>query len=271
MERLIEKMEQETGWRKLQQRKIFKNLYMSLCYLHSVLDGRSEFGSLGWNIYSGFDASDFEISAEQIKASLTSEELKDRDSILYILKYLFANINFSGKISRKEDQRKLNAHIEDLFKSKIAFCEELPADLTSSHYGYPHIEEQDLNDWIRLNLPTADNIFIYGFNRNIERYVLSNKALDTLKRLYSLNKTRKVKELGYVGLDLDLENVSIKISLAKTSQEQTSLEISNKNIVDLPEIEGESSMQSLQRKTSEYYNPDAIEDANVDALLPLFV
>jgi len=40
-----------------------------------------------------------------------------------------------------------------------------------------------------------------------------------MQRLYNLNKTRKVKELGYVGLDMDLENVSIKISLAKTSQD----------------------------------------------------
>lgn len=68
-------------------------------------------------------------------------------------------------------------------------------------------------------MPAADNILIYGFNQNIERYVLSNKARDIMQRLYNLNKTRKVKELGYVGLDMDLENVSIKISLAKTSQD----------------------------------------------------
>ena len=27
----------------------------------------------------------------------------------------------------------------------------------------------------------------------------------------------------------------------------------------------------MQRQATEYYNPDAIEDVNVDALLPLFV
>lgn len=91
-----------------------------------------------------------------------------------------------------------------------------------------------------------------------------------MQRLYMLNKTRKVKELGYVGLDLDLENMSIKISLAKTSQDPNSNENSQKTI-DLPEIEGEVSLRSLQRQATEYYNPDAIEDVNVDALLPLFV
>jgi len=115
MERLIEKMD-EFKWRGNKQSKFFKNLYFSLSYLHAVLDGRSQFGPLGWNIYGGFDASDFEISTEQIKANVMENlEMADRDAVLFVIKYLFTNINFAGKISRKEDQRKLIAHIEDLF------------------------------------------------------------------------------------------------------------------------------------------------------------
>lgn len=103
MERLIEKMD-EFKWRGSIQSKFFKNLFFSLSYLHSVLDGRSQFGPLGWNIYAGFDASDFEISCEQIKAAvLDNAALADRDAVLFVIKYLFMNINFAGKISRKED------------------------------------------------------------------------------------------------------------------------------------------------------------------------
>jgi len=43
-----------------------KNMYFALSYLHSVLDGRKMYGPLGWNIYSGFDASDFSISEQQL-------------------------------------------------------------------------------------------------------------------------------------------------------------------------------------------------------------
>ena len=47
-----------------------KNLFFALCYLHSVLDCRKMYGPLGWNIYSGFDASDFSISEQQINEYL---------------------------------------------------------------------------------------------------------------------------------------------------------------------------------------------------------
>ena len=70
---------------------------------------------------------------------------------------MFSNINFSGKISRKEDKRKLEDHIEDLFKSSIAYCDKAKSDPSSSHYGYPHTEEADLNQWVK-KLPSADNV-----------------------------------------------------------------------------------------------------------------
>jgi hypothetical protein len=149
MERLIEKMEAESSWRRLTEKRLYKNMYISLSYLHSVLDGRSQYGTLGWNIYKGFDSSDFEIGAEQIKAALSSTEaIQDKDTVLFVIKYLFANINFSGKITRNEDQRKLIAHIEDLFQKRIIFCQELPEEPHNSHYGYPHLEVSDFNTWV---------------------------------------------------------------------------------------------------------------------------
>jgi len=45
--------------------------------------------------------------------------LKDNKPVLASLKYLFSNINFAGKICRVEDERKLQAHIEDLFNEQI--------------------------------------------------------------------------------------------------------------------------------------------------------
>jgi len=96
-----------------------KNMYFALSYLHSVLDGRKMYGPLGWNIYSGFDASDFQISNQQL-VSYLGEPVKDKETQIYLLKYLYANINFSGKISREEDLRKLNAIIEDLITVDMA-------------------------------------------------------------------------------------------------------------------------------------------------------
>jgi len=42
----------------------YKQLFFGLAYFYSILDGRKEYGTLGWNVFSGFDSSDFEISLQ---------------------------------------------------------------------------------------------------------------------------------------------------------------------------------------------------------------
>lgn len=62
MERLVEEFAKDTSWRRGPNYVMHKNMFFALSYLHSVLDGRKMYGPLGWNIYSGFDASDLAIS-----------------------------------------------------------------------------------------------------------------------------------------------------------------------------------------------------------------
>ena len=85
-----------------------------------------------------------------------------------MLKYLFAQVNFSGKISRGEDQRKLDAVIEDLMNPYLIFSEKSHAHTDRSHYGIPR-KDENLNDWVEVNVPRADPSEIYGFNRASER------------------------------------------------------------------------------------------------------
>ena len=66
MERLIDEFAKDNSWRRGPNYVMHKNMYFALSYLHSVLDGRKLYGPLGWNIYSGFDASDFQISEQQL-------------------------------------------------------------------------------------------------------------------------------------------------------------------------------------------------------------
>jgi len=39
-----------------------KNLFFGLAYLHSILESRRKYGSLGWHVPYKFDFSDFEVS-----------------------------------------------------------------------------------------------------------------------------------------------------------------------------------------------------------------
>ena len=216
MERLVEEFAKDTTWRRGPNYVMHKNMYFALSYLHSVLDGRKMYGPLGWNIYSGFDASDLAISQQQL-VSYLGEPVKDKETQVHMIKYLFANVNFSGKISREEDLRKLHAVIEDLITVDIAKATRLLPDLSRGHYGVPRYDE-DMIDWVDKNLPKEDPCEVYGFNRNSERYVLKVRSFDIMTRMYHLNRALVIERaVGYQDLALDLENQSLRISLAKSS------------------------------------------------------
>lgn len=151
MERYIDEFNKDNSWRRGPNYVMHKNMYFALSYLHSVLDGRKMYGPLGWNIYSGFDASDFQISEAQVLTYL-GESVKDKDTQVAMLKYLFANVNFSGKISREEDLRKLNAVIEDLITPEVANASRLLPNLNKGHYGIPRYDEE-MVEWVEKMLP----------------------------------------------------------------------------------------------------------------------
>lgn len=131
---------------------------------------------------------------------------------------------------------------------------------------------------------------MYGFNRNSERYVLKVKSFDIMNRLYSLNKKLVAqKAVGYTDLAFDLENQSIRISLAKSSLHTQSA--SNAIFTTLgdrgaPMYQDDSMLDLSNPKSSaltlhknphpsesayEYFNQKLIDSDLSDALLPLFV
>lgn len=117
-----------------------------------------------------------------------------------MLKYLYANVNFSGKISREEDLRKLNAIIEDLIDPTIAQCVRALPDMNKGHYGFPRYDDEFI-EWVEKQLPKQDPCEVYGFNRNSERYVLKVRSFDIMRRLYHLNRALVAKKaMGYQDL-----------------------------------------------------------------------
>ena len=166
--------------------KEYKNLHFGLSYFYAIMEGRSHYGTLGWNTYSGFDWSDFDISCQQ-QLKVFSKEVPEPDITLNMLKYLISNINFGGKIGRAEDFRKMNAHLEDLMNLEFLYTKNQEADMDRSHLGFP--VEGGENSFI-ANLPDNNPYQIFGFNRTIERQVCQSKSFDLIARIYHLNKTK---------------------------------------------------------------------------------
>lgn len=130
----------EGDFRRSLNNSIFhKNMFFGLAYLHSVLDGRASFGTLGWNVPREFDANDFHISNRQLVQTVRVI-IDDTTQKMRTLKYLFSQINFASKIACFEDRRKLLAHIGDLFNQKITFDPMTECDVSQSHYGIPKLD-----------------------------------------------------------------------------------------------------------------------------------
>lgn len=111
----------------------------------------------------------------------------------------------------------MNAIIEDLIARDLVNCIKAPSDVSRGHYGFPKTDEPILT-WVMNTLPDADPAEVFGFNRNTERYILKKKSTAVMLRLYHMNRAVIVEQaLGYQDLEIDLENSSLKISLAKSS------------------------------------------------------
>jgi len=174
---------------------MYKNLHFGLSYFYALMEGRAHYGTLGWNLYSGFDWSDFEISSKQF-VEVFKKELPDPEATLKMLKYLIANINFGGKIGRAEDFRKMNAHLEDLVNLENMYARNMEIDMDRSHMGFP--VEGGENTFIS-NLPDNNPYQIFGFNRTIERQVSQSKSSDLVARIYHLNKAKAFNQgLGFM-------------------------------------------------------------------------
>ncbi|CDW77756.1 dynein heavy chain axonemal [Stylonychia lemnae] len=171
---------------------LHKNLQFCIIYFHSVLVGRKKYGTLGWNVPYEFDFSDFEISGSQLLQMMRRNVIDDETN-LKMMRYLIGEINYSGKIQRSEDRIILNAILDDLFCSELAFMKEaVPQNVNKSHYGLPLLEYNadnsfgDFSEFMR-SLPEFDQEEIFGFNDNIQRLNQRNMIFDILKKVNLFN------------------------------------------------------------------------------------
>ena len=83
----------------------FKKLLFSLAFFHAVILERRKFGAIGWNIPYEWMTSDFLASDRQLHMYL-----EEQDDIPYIaLNYLFADINYGGRVTDDKDNRLIRA------------------------------------------------------------------------------------------------------------------------------------------------------------------
>lgn len=130
--------------------------------LHAVLEGRREFGSLGWNARYSFSISDLQITTKQL---LRFAESQPREAAVSAVARLAGDCNYGGRLTDERDRRALFALLED-------FC--TPAILQPGYevrglraFGLPEVGEalRDYRNHIQ-SLPLEEPPELFGLHAN---------------------------------------------------------------------------------------------------------
>ena len=82
----------------------WRRLVFGLCLFHAVIQDRRKFGPLGWNIRYDFTDGDLNVSLAQLQEYLDKYEVIP----FKVLRFLFTEINYGGRVTDDKDRRLIN-------------------------------------------------------------------------------------------------------------------------------------------------------------------
>jgi dynein heavy chain len=229
--------------------EVYKKLFFSLCFFHSVLLERRKFLTLGWNIPYDFNDSDFEV-CENLVAIL----LDEYDEIAWdALKYLIAEVNYGGRVTDEWDRRILRSYINQLFCDDAV---KVPMYTVSPMATYYIPDGGDLNahrEYIR-SLPNFDKPEVFGQHSNADIASQIRESANMLSSLLCLQPqistgqgaTREEKVLA-IAVDIQKrvpEDIEMDPILRMLSEDRSPL-----NVVLLQEVQRYNQLLQIIRRS----------------------
>jgi dynein heavy chain len=86
-------------------------LFFGLCMFHAVVEGRRDFGALGWNVRYEFSVSDLQITTRQL--CFYAKTSQTVSGAVAAVARLAGDCNYGGRLADERDRRALLALLED--------------------------------------------------------------------------------------------------------------------------------------------------------------
>ena len=155
-------------------------LLFGLCFFHSLIQERRNFGPLGWNIAYGFNESDLRISIRQLQGFLNEYDEVPYEALLYTA----GQCNYGGRVTDDHDRRVLVAYIEQFY------CEEALEDNyafseSGTYFIPPQGPVESVIEYIE-SLPLTPNPEVFGLHVNAD---LTKDKMETSQLFTSIIAT----------------------------------------------------------------------------------
>jgi dynein heavy chain len=154
-----EKWYEEVGEKKQE----LKALVFALAFFHALVQERRNFGPLGWNIAYGFNTSDLNISAKQLRMLL-----QDKGEIPFpALRYLTGECNYGGRVTEKQDRRTLNSLLAVFYNTLIVSKPNAPLSASGNYVVPVEGPVSSYVDYINT-MPLTTPPEVFGLHENAD-------------------------------------------------------------------------------------------------------
>ncbi|CCW70441.1 unnamed protein product [Phytomonas sp. Hart1] len=141
----------------------WQKLLFGLCFFHAVIQGRRQYGPLGWNRPYEFNDTDRRISIRQLNMFINENESVPYDALLYLI----GECNYGGRVTDDLDRRCLMATLQLYITPLILdndynFCSDV-----NDYYSPPFGEYGSFVSYIE-SLPMHQHPSIFGLHENAD-------------------------------------------------------------------------------------------------------